>query len=347
MLRRPLFTLLVFACLSALFPAAAEEELPSGIVVLMYHRFGEEAYPSTNSTLHQLDLHIEELQRSKYSVLPLPEIIDRLRRGEPLPERTVAITIDDAYRSAYQHAWPRFKAAGLPFTVFVSSQPSDQGMRDFMTWDQLRELQSDPLVTIGHHSVSHWHMPDLSDAELEEELERASARFAAELGTVPTLFAYPYGEFGQREISAVQAAGFMAAFGQHSGALQPPSEEAEYFTLPRFALNETYGELDRFRQVVNAIPLEVHDLVPRESVVHQGDPSPAYGFTVSEEIGPLDGLNCFVSDEIGHRLEILGRRVELRFQDAFPVGRVRINCTLYAGQGRWRWFGRLFTVLPD
>src|SRR3546814_10885194 len=80
--------------------------------------------------------------------MALPEIVARLAAGAPLPERTVAITIDDAALSVYREAWPRLKAAKLPFTLFVSTEPLDRGFTGSMSWAQLRseehtsELQS-------------------------------------------------------------------------------------------------------------------------------------------------------------------------------------------------------------
>src|SRR3546814_19795417 len=79
----------------------------------MYHRFGEHKAAATNITLQQFAAHIAELTSGRYSVLPLPDIVAALREGRPLPDRTVAITIDDAYRSVYREAWPMLKAAGL------------------------------------------------------------------------------------------------------------------------------------------------------------------------------------------------------------------------------------------
>ena len=95
--------------------------------VLMYHRFGEDKYPSTNIRLDQFDAHLEKLASGDYTVLPLDKIIRHIQDGTELPDRTVAITIDDAYLSVFTEAWPRLKAKGFPFTVFVATDPIDNG----------------------------------------------------------------------------------------------------------------------------------------------------------------------------------------------------------------------------
>ncbi|HMA13481.1 MAG TPA: polysaccharide deacetylase family protein [Kiloniellaceae bacterium] len=323
-------------------PQAAPQPSPeNGVALLMYHRFGEDSLPSTSVRLDQFEAHLAELTSGGYHVMPLPEIVARLRSGEPLPERAVAITIDDAALSVYREAWPRLKAAALPFALFVSTEPLDQGLPGSMSWQQLRELAADPLVTIGNHGHRHAHMAWLTKEEQRADIARAAARFEAELGRRPDLFAYPYGEMSLSLRDVVAEAGFAAAFGQHSGAA---GAYADHLALPRFPLNESYGELDRFRLVANALPLPVEGLTPADaSVAGPSANPPIVGFTVANSIGNLDALGCFASHG-DIEIQRIDQRIELRFDGPLPAGRVRINCTLPAEGGRWRWFGTQFVV---
>lgn len=321
----------------AVAPAVAD----SGAALLMYHRFGEDDLPSTSVRLEQFEAHLAELTSGRYTVLPLPEIVARLAAGTALPERTVAITIDDAALSVYREAWPRLKAAGLPFTVFVSTAPLDGGFADSMTWPQLREMAADPLVTVGNHGHRHAHMAWLTPAEQRADIAQAAARFQAELGMQPALFAYPYGEMSLALRRTVMEAGFAAAFGQHSGVAGTLSDR---LALPRFPLNEAYGELDRFRLVAGALPLPVDGLTPADVALAEPSANPPnVGFSVVAPQGDLGALNCFASAGEMEMLR-LDRRIELRFAGPLPAGRLRINCTLPAEGGRWRWFGTQFVV---
>ena len=232
----------------------------------------------------------------------------------------------------------RLKAAGFPFTLFIATDPIDQGTFGYMNWDQIREM-SRAGVTIGSQTASHLHMPKADPARNREELERSNKRFEEELGRRPLLFAYPYGESSTAVQAVVREAGFTAAFGQHSGALGGGGNP---FDLPRFAMNENYAGLARFRLAVNALPLPVTDITPADPLIGAVNP-PAMGFTVDAAIKNLDQLACFSSNAGKAKLERLGeRRVEIRVDQAFPKGRTRINCTLPAGGGRWHWFGRQF-----
>ncbi len=306
-------------------------------VVLMYHRFGETAYPSTNITIEQFDAHLSELKTGGYTVLPIPEILAALRTGHALPERAIGITVDDAYLSVFNNGWPRLRKAGVPFTLFVATDPVDRARGGYMNWDQVRELKA-AGVTIGSQTASHLHMASSSEAKNRGDIGRSNARFAKELGEMPTLFAYPYGEAGLDVARIVGETGFTAAFGQHSGAIGPSHD---FFFLPRFALNENYGSLDRFRLVAGTLPLRVSDETPADPLIAENNP-PAIGFTVADGQKRLGQMSCFLSPE-KVRIERLGdRRFEIRIDNPLPKGRTRLNCTLPAGQGRWHWYGRQF-----
>ena len=96
--RASLFLLLLLASgLASDFVAAADSA-----VVLMYHRFGEDRYPSTSIRVDQFEAQLAHLAERDYQVIPLAQLLDALNNGTQLPERAVVITIDDAYLSVYE-----------------------------------------------------------------------------------------------------------------------------------------------------------------------------------------------------------------------------------------------------
>ena len=322
-------------------PEAVRPAADNGAVAVMYQRFGESGFPSTNITLAQFEAHIAELQSGSYNVLPLEEVVRALREGRALPDRSVVLTIDDAYASVFREAWPRLRAANLPFTLFVSSDAVDRKYPDFMTWEQLRTLAGEPNVTIGLHGSKHGHMIEADPETNLAKIRQAAARLEEELGTAATLFAYPYGEYGTELVEVARKAGFEAAVGQQSGAI---GRTEDLFTLPRFPLSETYGGLDRFRLTVNSLPLPVTDVTPGDLLLNPETNPPAYGFTVTAEVQSLNGLQCYTGN---HEVvvEQLGEdRVEVRIDSALKPGRRRINCTLPGPNRRWRWLGKQFYI---
>lgn len=305
--------------------------------VIMYHRFGESGTPSTNIRLDQFDAHLAALTSNQYRVVPLKDAVEAARSGRRLPDNAVAITIDDAYASVYEHAWPRFRAAGLPFALFVATEPVDRSMPGYMTWAQIQEL-AEAGVEIGSQTVTHLHMPLADPARNLRELRRSRATLKEKTGIAPRYFAYPYGEASRTVMELVAEAGYEAAFGQHSGVVNPT---APVYFLPRFALNEAYGDMDRFRLIARALPLPVSDVTPDDPLLTVNPP--AFGFTA--EIAPR-GLACYASHEGQLEAETLGRRVEIRLATPFPSLRGRINCTMPGPDGRWRWFGYQFVTPP-
>ena len=91
---------------------------------IMYHRFGDSRYPSTNIKKEQFTRHIDELLKPKYNVISIEKAISAINDVEQIKDRSVVITIDDAYSSVYKYAWPIFKQHNLPFTLFVSTDVS-------------------------------------------------------------------------------------------------------------------------------------------------------------------------------------------------------------------------------
>ena len=134
--------------------------------------------------------------------------------------------------------------------------------------------------------------------------------------------------------------GFLAAFGQQSGVAYSKSDP---FSIPRFTLTETFGDMDRFVMTANALPLPVSDIAPEDSFK-----TTSIGFTLSKDISPfIKSLDCFSSTAEKPVIDTINSRVEIRFKTP-PAQKLRINCTLPVEQSsgddtRWRWFGLMLT----
>lgn len=312
-------------------------------VVLIYHRFGEEEYPSTNTRLGQLEAHIDELLTpNKYNLVSIASIIENLKQGIGYNKRTVAITVDDAYASVYTQGWPRLKKAGIPLTIFVATDTIDNNSSHYMTWGQLRELANEG-VTISHHGASHKHYLDMSEEEVLADLNKASQRFVAELGFQPKILAYPYGEYNDRIKNLLTQAGIEVAFNQLSGPIPLVSD---MLSLPRFPINERYGDIERFKLITGTLPLAIEQVIPSEPTISPENNPPIYGFTINNPPKNLNAMACYPS-HLGKAADITilnEKRIEVRFDKPFPKGRNKINCTLPSGDGRWFWLGGLFIV---
>lgn len=340
--KRPTLALALLAvAFSLILPRHGLAQTGAGqsATLLNYQRFGENRYPETSIAAGQFSAHVETLAGSRYNVVPAQDIVTALFGGQILSNRSVAITIDDAYRSAYDVAWPLLKKANLPFTLFISTDSIDNGGPGFMTWDQIRELR-DAGVTIGAHGAAHAHLVDLSPEEIQADIERSVRRIEDELGERPTLFSYPHGEMSLAVRDAVTAAGFKAAFGQHSGTV---NEALDRHMLPRFSINGKYGTETEFAKRIDTLGLPLRDVSPVDPYI-QGDEPPVIGFTIDQSVGRTRNLHCFHSSAGEEFVEISlagleDGRYELHFSKAFPPGSWRVNCTIPTGGKRIRWWG--------
>lgn len=344
------FLMIKLALLVAVVPfvSHAQEIKPTdrtdqSAVVFVYHRFGEDQYPSTNIRLEQFDQQIAFLKAEGFNFLSLDQFLNHMKTNTAFPEKSILFTVDDAYKSVLTQAWPRLKKAGIPLTVFVATDVVDSGFKGYLSWDDIRALEKDG-VAIGHHTASHMHMVHEGVAAAKANIEKASARFKAELGYVPRVFAYPYGEYSSA-VKTLVAEKFDMAFAQFSG---PAALDADLFALPRYAINEQYGAESRFKLVARSRALPVSEVIPLDPYLddQQKNP-PLVGFTLPKSLGTARDLTCYPGHMGGERATILrpaAGRFEIRFDKPFPKGRSRLNCTLLGPDKRWYWFGRYFLV---
>ena len=304
----------------------------------MYHRFDENKYPSTNIKMEVFVKQIEMIKNTNYEFYDIQKFIDDF--DKPKNEKKILITIDDAFSSFYEIAWPFLKENKIPFILFVSTEPV--GNNGYMTWDQIREIEQENFAYIGHHSHTHDYLIEKSEEEFIQDIEIASKLFLKELGYVPNLFSYPFGEYSKFMKDYISQ-NFRFAFGQHSGVIDLNKDKYE---LPRFPINENYGELNRFKSIINSFPLEFKNLAPEEKKLTNENNPPEFEVEFFEDQKNLNNINCYSNE--GNKWEksntnFLDNKLTIKFRDKFTPRRGRINCSLN-DNGKWRWFGVQFVI---
>jgi len=304
----------------------------------MYHRFDENKYPSTNIKMEVFVKQIEMIKNTNYEFYDIQKFIDDF--DKPKNEKKILITIDDAFSSFYEIAWPFLKENKIPFILFVSTEPV--GNNGYMTWDQIREIEQENYAYIGHHSHTHDYLIEKSEEEFIKDIEIASKLFLKELGYVPNLFSYPFGEYSKFMKDYISQ-NFRFAFGQHSGVIDLNKGKYE---LPRFPINENYGELNRFKSIINSFPLEFKNLAPEEKKLTNENNPPEFEVEFFEDQKNLNNINCYSNE--GNKWEksntnFFDNKLTIKFRDTFVPRRGRINCSLN-DNGKWRWFGVQFVI---
>lgn len=117
--------------------------------------------------------------------------------------------------------------------------------REFcMSWDELKSLAADPLVTLGAHSVTHCNLARQSEAVVAREMIDSRTRLEKVLQRPVLHFAYPYGKrcaAGAREFALARVAGFKTAVTMRPGMIFPESVD-HLMALPRVSLNGNYQD---------------------------------------------------------------------------------------------------------
>ena len=309
-----------------------------GILSLMYHRFDENKYPSTNIQMHIFKQQIKIIKNLKYNFYD-PRDLEK-NFYTPKIEKKILITIDDAFSSFYEVAWPYLKEEKIPFILFVSTE--SVGKNGYMTWSQIKELEIESTVNIGNHSHSHKYLVNLKNEDFIKDIDAASSIFQEKLGYNPIFFSYPFGEYSSL-IKKYISENFKFSFGQHSGVIDVNKNHHE---LPRFPINEKYGDLKRFEFLINLNPLQYKVLYPLDKYLTNNNNPPKFLVEFFNEQKNINNINCF-SDE-GDKWEksniTLSQNIlKLNFREKFNFRRGRINCSLN-DDGIWRWFGVQFSI---
>ena len=250
----------------------------AGTLSLMYHRFNENKYPSTNVRMEIFEKQIQIIKNKKYKF----ENPDDFQKNfdKPKAEKKILITIDDAFSSFYENAWPFLKRNKIPFILFVSTEPV--GKNGYMTWKQIKEVEKEKFAFIGNHSHSHEYLIDFSFEEFKSDINQSINIFKKELGYNPVFYSHPFGEYSLNHINFIKEK-FRFAFGQHSGVIDINKDK---YQLPRFPINEKYGDLERFSFVIDLLPLQFKKMSPIDMYITDNNP-PNLKIDFFEDVKPI------------------------------------------------------------
>jgi len=335
---------LVFFFINSL--SIAEEEVKyhssdHGVVSIMYHRFGENKYPSTNIKIDIFKKQLELIDNNKI------EYYDPIKFDEeyidPKHNHKVLITIDDAFLSFYENAWPILKKRKIPFILFVSTEPV--GKSGYMNWEQIKEVSSYDFAYIGNHSHTHEYLLNFSHSEFEKDIKNSIKIFKDKLGYNPIFFSYPFGEYNLKQTQFIKK-NFKYGFGQHSGVIDSTKNK---FELPRFPINEKYGDLDRFKFILKLFPIPYKNLKPEDKFISKKQNPPTVEITFFDEQKYIKNINCFSNEGNEWRnpiMELKKNSLEINFREKFTFRRGRVNCSVQDAS-IWRWLGIQMSVEVD
>ena len=307
----------------------------------MYHRFDEPKYPSTNIQLEVFKEQLKVIEKDGLKFIH-PDNFEK-SIFDNKSERKILLTVDDGLLSFYENAWPILREKKIPFILFVNTR--EVGAYNYMNWDQIRELYNSENVEIGNHSHSHEYLVDESAETIKKDILKSIKIFEEKLGKNSIFFSYPFGEYSLKFKKIIKDLGFKYAFGQHSGVID---ETKDLWELPRFPINEKYGEIRRFKTLMRTLPFKYKSIFPEEKYLFQKDNPPKVKVIFYDDIKNLKSINCFSNEgNIWRNSKINFLKIdtlEIKIDEKFLGERGRINCSLKEKNGFWRWLGIQFVV---
>ena len=310
----------------------------NGILSLMYHRFNENKYPSTNIRMEVFKEQIKIIKDLGYNFNNPSLFINNF--DKPKNKKEILITIDDGFKSFYTEAWPFLKKNKIPFILFISTEPV--GKSGYMDWEEIKEIENSNLGIIGHHSHTHEYLIDMDNSDFINDIETATKIFKKQFGYVPEIFSYPFGEYSKFMKDYISQ-NFKIAFGQHSGVIDVNKDR---FELPRFPINEKYGDLKRFKSIITYRPLEYKSLQPEEKKLSDKNNPPQLIVEFFDEQKNIKNINCYSNDGGDWKkstLKFEKQNLIINFEKKFLPRRGRVNCSLN-DEGNWHWFGTQFII---
>jgi poly-beta-1,6-N-acetyl-D-glucosamine N-deacetylase len=307
----------------------------------MYHRFEENKYPSTNIKKEIFLSHLKEIKDSKIEFISFKDFEKKIRTK--IDNKYLLLTIDDAFLSFYEHAWPILKKNKIPFILFVSTR--EVGKYGYMSWEQIIEVGSHEWATIGNHSHSHEYLIDWKDSEILSDIKKSIEIFESRLGYSPKIFSYPFGEYSSNLKKIISDLGFNFAFGQHSGVIDITKD---FLELPRFPINEKYGELERFKSIIRTLPFPFESITPENRYLLNNENPPVVKIKFFNNLINFKNINCYSNEgNIWRKSDIefsSANEITISLKDKFKSERGRINCSLWHESKNWRWLGIQYVI---
>lgn len=184
------------------------------VPILSYHHFGENCESHLCISTRVFDQQMRYLKNNGYRVITMRELLGFMQYRHAIPKRSILITIDDGYRSAYEIAYPVLKKYGFTATLFIYTDYVGVS-RSAITWDQLREMKADGFE-IGSHTISHCDLTKKMTGEqyqdylarIKREIFDSKQIIEKELRQDTFCFAYPYSRYNASVLSLCEQAGY-------------------------------------------------------------------------------------------------------------------------------------------
>lgn len=199
------------------------------IPVLTYHRVLKQPPKGSKFNIYvteaELESQLVKLKQRGFEFVTFKDIANGARLKKP-----VILTFDDGYEDNYQNLLPLLQKHNAQAVIYVLADRSiknnywDMSKGEIeaplMSDQQLLECHQSGLVEIGSHGMSHQHLPQLDQAAAKQEIAGSKAVLEELINDEVVSFAYPYGDYGDRETELVRKTGYSFGVATVSGPVK-------------------------------------------------------------------------------------------------------------------------------
>lgn len=226
------------------------------------------------STEH-LAAHFAWLQHHGYVPVGIDDLIAASRGQKSLPDKAVLLTFDDGLKSVYTQVYPLLKVFNYPAVVSVVTDWIDMapgqtvsydqrhlGRDDFISWEQVREMQASGLIEIASHSAN-LHQGIVANPQnnflpaaisrkyddgryevdrdyrerIAQDLARSAEAILSASGVAPRVMTWPYGKYNEITLEVAAEQGMPVSLTLNPGI----NNLAELSSIRRLLISENAG----------------------------------------------------------------------------------------------------------
>lgn len=203
---------LQFAC--AFSPAPAETDSAS-TPILEYHSIVDNKDNMYCVDPVTFEEQVKTILQMGYQPITASELLEMWKDKKKTVSKPILLTFDDGYKDNYTTAFPILKKYQIKATVFLVT--SSIGKPNFLSWDEIKEMQESGLIDFQSHTISHPNLLKLKAEEVRNEFVESKRMLEQHLNKPVRILAYPYGYHRPYMFPMLKKAGYEMALSTYPG----------------------------------------------------------------------------------------------------------------------------------
>lgn len=200
--------------------------LAINVPILTYHYIANNPNPKDKARdalsvpPDKFEAQMDYLAKNGYTPITLDTLYGIFNKQTTVPGRPIVLTFDDGYIDFYSTAFPILRRFNFHAVEFIPTGLI--GGSYYMSWNQIKEIQSSGLVNFEAHTVNHVNLPSLSYNNALKQMVDSKNILQGQTGYPVNFIAYPYGTSNSSVQAAAKKAGFVGGLGTWFGKASGP-----------------------------------------------------------------------------------------------------------------------------